>query len=117
MAGNGSGRSGSGRRGGGVMTAAAKRLAIFSAATKRRLSIRQASPASRAMKNQGMTPKAEAAFNRSKEGRRAATVARMEFNRQANANIGSGRGSRAVRRAKALGVGPFQRRKIRMAAR
>lgn len=116
MAGNGSGRVGSSRSVGGN-TAAAKRSQIFSAATQRRNAIRAASPASMAMKNQAMTKQAEAAYNRSQEGRRAQTVARMEFNRQTNANIGSGRGSRAVRRAKALGVGPFQRRKIRIAAR
>lgn len=115
MAGNGS-RSGSGRSGGGVMTAAAKRLSIYRAASARREQIRQSSPASMALKNKALTRQDQSRLDRTKEGRRSNFVARMEAFRSMESGIGSGRGSRAVRRAKQLGVSPAGQRRIRRMA-
>ncbi len=115
MAGSNKGSKGSGRVAGGN-TAAAKRTSIYRAATARYDQMREASPASRALKNKAMAPNDAARYNRTTVARRAFAVAGMEARRRGSMDIGSGRGSSAVRRAKALGVSPAGQRRIRRVA-
>lgn len=78
--------------------------------------MRQESPESAALKNKAMTPQDSARYSRTKVARRAFAVGAMEVRSRGSMNIGSGRGSSAVRRARALGISPAGQRRIRRVA-
>lgn len=115
MAGNGS-RAGSGRGNGAPTRSQVKRAQINNAAAERYDAIRQSSPASMALKNNAMTKRDMNRYDRTKQAKRAITVARMDINRDQSMNVGRGSGSRAARRAKRLGLSPARQRAIRREA-
>jgi hypothetical protein len=79
---------------------------VFGEINAKREAIRQADPGSKGLKNQAMSKKAEAAFAKTKEGKREKALGRMMFNREQNreATMSSGSGNKAKRRAKAMGL-------------
>lgn len=90
------------------MTAQQKRDQISSAYSKRAAAIRSSDPASAKLKNRALSPKAESRLARTTEGKRFNAVAdrRVRQSMNAEASMSSGKGSKARRRAEAIGAKP-----------
>lgn len=114
----GGGKSASAAKGGGKaaggtkkparMTAQQKRDQISSAYSKREAAIRSSDPASAKLKNRALSPKAESRLAKTKEGKRfnAVVERRVRQSQNAEASMSSGKGSKARRRAEAIGAKP-----------
>lgn len=106
-------KGGGGKAAGGAkkptkMTAQQKRDQISSAYSKREAAIRSSDPASAKLKNRALSPKAESRLARTKEGKRfnAVVERRVRQSQNAEASMSSGKGSKARRRAEAIGAKP-----------
>lgn len=107
-AGKGGGKAAGGTKKPARMTAQQKRDQISSAYSKREAAIRSSDPASAKLKNRALSPKAESRLARTKEGKRfnAVVERRVRQSQNAEASMSSGKGSKARRRAEAIGAKP-----------